>query len=120
MIFLSKKEKTNKIYLGRLFAARSGDKGGNANLGVWGQTPERYAFLKSFLTAPKLKELLPDVAPFEIKRYDFPNLLGLNFYLIGFLGDGVAATTKIDGQAKTLGEYLRAKMIEVPESLILK
>jgi len=75
-------------------------------------------FLKEFLTVKKLKELLPDTAPFKIVRYDFPNLLGLNFYLIGFLGDGVAAKTKMDGQAKTLGEYLRAKVIDVPTDLI--
>jgi len=107
-----------KTYLGRLYAARSGDKGGNANLGVWGKTPASYVFLKGFLTVKKLKELLPDTAPYKIVRYDYPNLLGLNFYLIGFLGEGVAATTKMDGQAKTLGEYLRAKIIEVPESLV--
>ena len=111
-------KKTKKIFLGRLFAARSGDKGGNANLGIWGKTPASYVFLKEFLTVKKLKELLPDTAAFKIVRYDFPNLLGLNFYLVGFLGDGVAATTKMDGQAKTLGEYLRAKIIEVPAELI--
>ena len=106
------------VHLGDLFAARSGDKGGNANLGVWGKTPEAYAFLKQFLTVDKLKELLKDTAPFEIKVFDFPNLLGLNFYIIGFLGDGVAASAKMDAQAKTLGEYLRAKVIEVPASLV--
>ncbi|MEM7369394.1 MAG: acyclic terpene utilization AtuA family protein [Bacteroidota bacterium] len=105
-------------YLGRLFAARSGDKGGNANLGVWAKTPEAYTFLHAFLTVDKLKELLPDIASFEIQRYDFHTLLGLNFYLMGFLQEGVAASTKMDAQAKTLGEYLRAKWIEVPESLL--
>ncbi len=106
-------------YLGRLFAARSGDKGGNANLGVWGKTPQSYAFLKEYLTVENLKKLLPDAAPFEIIRYEFPNLFGLNFYLIGFLGEGVAATTKLDGQAKALGEYLRAKKIKLPKKLLI-
>ena len=105
-------------FLGKLFATRSGDKGSNANLGVWGKTPERYAFLKEFLTVEKLKELMPEARPYEVIRYDFPNLLGLNFYLIGFLQEGVAASTKVDGQAKSLGEYLRAKIIEVPERLL--
>lgn len=113
-------EKMITIHLGRLFASRSGDKGGNANLGVWAKTPKAYSFLKAYLTVEKLKALLPDTAPFEIKRYNFPNLLGLNFYLIGFLGDGVAANTRVDKQAKSLGEYLRAKVIEVPESLKLQ
>ncbi|MGB0839166.1 MAG: AtuA-related protein, partial [Chitinophagales bacterium] len=107
-------------YLGRLFATRSGDKGGNANLGIFGKTPESYAFLKQFLTVERLKTLLPDTVPFEIIRYDFPNLLGLNFYLIGFLGEGVAASIKVDVQAKTLGEYLRAKKVLLPKWLMTK
>lgn len=116
--FSFENEETIKTYLGRLFATRSGDKGGNANLGIWSKTPEGYTFLKQFLTVEKLKELLPDTAAFEIKRFDYPNLLGMNFYLIGFLGDGIAASTKVDGQAKSLGEYLRAKVIEVPRRLL--
>ncbi len=110
-------DKTKEIYLGELFATRSGDKGGNANLGVWGKTLETYSFLKNFLTIEKLKELLPDMEPFEIERYDLPNLLALNFYIKGVLGEGVAASVRNDPQAKTLGEYLRAKKIEVPESI---
>ncbi len=112
-------EPQKEIFLGNLYAARSGDKGGNANLGVWARNQKSYAFLRAFLTVEKLKELLPDTSQFEIKRYDFPNLFGVNFYLIGFLGEGVAANSKYDGQAKTLGEYLRAKKIMVPESLII-
>ena len=105
------------IPLGRVFATRSGDKGGNANLGVWGTSQESYSFLQAFLTVEKLKELLPDTEKYEIERYEFPNLLAVNFYLRGFLGDGVAASVKMDPQAKTLGEYLRAKIITVPETL---
>ncbi len=106
-----------QIPLGRIYATRSGDKGGNANLGIWGKTEESYVYLKSFLTTKKLKELLPDMSSFEIDRYEFPNLKALNFYIRGVLGDGVAASLRSDPQAKTLGEYLRVKMIEVPESL---
>ncbi len=103
---------------GQLFATRSGDKGGNANLGVWGKTPEAYAYLNSFLTIAKLKELLPDMRPFDIERYELPNLLAINFYIKGVLGDGVAASLRSDPQAKTLGEYLRAKLVEIPEVLL--
>ena len=113
-----KNKATKKIFLGRLFAARSGDKGGNANLGVWGKTPESYAFLKEFLTVDRLKELMPEARTYEIIRYDYPNLLGVNFYLLGFLEEGVAASTKTDGQAKSLGEYLRAKVIDAPRVLL--
>jgi hypothetical protein len=108
-----------KIPFGRIFATRSGDKGGNANLGVWGKTPEAYAFLREFLTPEKLKDLLKDMSGYEIERYEFPNLYAVNFYIRGVLGEGVAASLKSDPQAKTLGEYLRARVIEAPESIIM-
>jgi len=105
--------------LGRTFATRAGDKGGNANLGIWAQTPEAFAFLDQFLTTAKLKELLPDCAPYDIDRYRLPNLLAINFYIRGLLGEGVAASVRSDPQAKTLGEYLRAKIIEMPASILV-
>ncbi|HDP81388.1 MAG TPA: DUF1446 domain-containing protein [Spirochaetes bacterium] len=107
-----------KVPFGRIYATRSGDKGGNANLGVWAKTPEAYVYLKKYLTVEKLKELLKDLAPYEIERYELPNLLALNFYVKGILGEGVAASLRSDPQAKTLGEYLRAKIIDAPESII--
>jgi hypothetical protein len=113
------KGKTVRTPLGRAFATRSGDKGGNANLGIWGRTPEAYAFLRGFLTTERLKALLPDCAPFAIERYELPNLLAVNFYIRGLLGDGVAASVRSDPQAKTLGEYLRAKMVEMPASILV-
>ncbi len=109
---------TETVPLGRIFAARSGDKGGNANLGIWGKSPASYAFLSSFLTTEKLKEVLPDMAGFEIERYEFPNLLALNFYIKGLLGDGVSASVRMDPQAKALGEYLRTKHVAIPTSLL--
>jgi len=108
---------TRKIYFGRLFATRSGDKGGNANLGVWAKNMDSYSFLNRFLTTEKLKDLLPDMKEFDIERYELPNLLAINFYIKGVLGEGVAASVRSDPQAKTLGEYLRAKIIDVPEQL---
>ncbi len=114
------KGKRVRMPLGRVFATRSGDKGGNANLGVWAKTPEAYAFLREFLTVEKLKELLVDMQPFEMERYEFPNLLAVNFYIKGVLGEGAAASLRSDPQAKTLGEYLRAKIIKMPEAIVKK
>jgi hypothetical protein len=110
--------KMARLPFGRVFATRSGDKGGNANLGVWGKSPEAYAFLKEFLTVEKLKELLKDMRGYTIERYEVPNLFAVNFYIRGVLGEGVAASLRSDPQAKTLGEYLRAKTVEVPEAII--
>ena len=104
--------------LGELFGARSGDKGGCANIGVWAKTENAFSFLNECLTVVKLKELMPDLAAFEIDRYELPNILSLNFYIHGILQDGVSSNTRKDGQAKSLGEYLRAKYVEIPKSLL--
>ena len=108
-----------EIFFGDIFGTRSGDKGGCANLGVWSKNPEAYGFLFDYLTVDKLKELLPDLKSFEIDRFELPNILSLNFYIHGILQDGVSSSTRMDGQAKSLGEYLRAKKINVPK-IILK
>ena len=108
---------TKKIYFGHLFGTRSGDKGGNANVGVWATSPEAYSFLNEYLTVEEFKRLAPDFGVYEVERYDMPNLLAMNFYIKGVLGTGAASNHRIDKQAKSLGEYLRAKYIEVPESL---
>ena len=109
---------TKKINFGRLFGTRSGDKGGCANLGVWAKTPESYAFLYDFLTVERLKELLPDVSQYEVERHELPNILSLNFYIHDILQDGVSSSTRLDGQAKSLGEYIRAKEIDAPDYLL--
>jgi len=111
-------KETKKIKFGRLFGTRSGDKGGCANLGVWAKTPESYAFLYDFLTVDKLKELLPDVAKYDVERFELPNILSLNFYIHDILQDGVSSSTRLDGQAKSLGEYIRAKEIDAPDYLV--
>ncbi|HEY1586030.1 MAG TPA: acyclic terpene utilization AtuA family protein, partial [Polyangia bacterium] len=108
--------------LGRIFGARSGDKGGNANLGIWARNDGRadgaYAWLARELTVDKLRALFPDLAPFAIDRAMLPNLHAVSFTIRGILGDGVAASTRSDPQAKTLGEYVRARVVELPADLL--
>jgi hypothetical protein len=111
-------DKTEEIYFGRLIGARSGDKGGCANLGVWVKSEKAYSFLYHFLTVQKLKELLSDLTDYKIERFDFPNLKAVNFYIHGILGDGASSNTKVDALAKSLGEYLRAKKVNVPKELL--
>ncbi|MEV0383701.1 acyclic terpene utilization AtuA family protein [Nonomuraea sp. NPDC050643] len=106
-----------RVPLGRIAGARSGDKGGNANLGVWTDTPGRYDWLASYLTVDTLKELLPALAAHRIDRHDLPNLKALNFVVHGLLGRGVAASPRMDPQAKALGEELRAQVVELPSGL---
>ena len=104
--------------LGRAFGARSGDKGGNANLGVWATNGSGYAWLADEMTVARMKELLPEMRELVVERFEFPNLLALNFVVHGLLGEGVSSSTRADPQAKTLGEYWRAKVAELPANLL--
>jgi len=109
---------TQRRPLGTIYGARSGDKGGNANLGVFARSDEAWAWLDQFLTTEKLKELLPEAAELQVDRYRLPALRSLNFVLHGLLQEGVAASTRQDGQAKSLGEWLRARIVDLPEALL--
>ncbi|MBA3288753.1 MAG: DUF1446 domain-containing protein [Acidimicrobiia bacterium] len=97
--------------LGAHFGARSGDKGGNANLGVWAREPAGYAWLVEHLTSERLRVLLPEAADLDVRRYELANLLAVNLVLVGYLGEGVASSTAFDPQAKGLGEYLRSRLV---------
>jgi len=130
--------------LGSIMGARSGDKGGNANVGVWVPDPveqsavelaqgrpsalesspaaialadARYAWLRSTLTVDRLRELLPETATLPIDRHELPNLRAINFVIHGHLGRGVAESTRPDPQAKGLGELLRARLVDIPVDL---
>ena len=107
-----------EVPLGRVVGARSGDKGGDANLGVFARSPAAFAWLDEFLTADRLRELLPEATSLEIDRYRLPNIMSLNFVIRGLLGEGVASSTRFDGQAKSLGEWLRARVAPIPEELL--
>jgi hypothetical protein len=111
-------EGTQRVPIGRVVGARSGDKGGNANLGVFARSDEAWAWLDGFLTTERLRALLPETATLEIERYRLPALRSLNFVVRGLLQEGVAASTRQDGQAKSLGEWLRARVVDVPEVLL--
>jgi hypothetical protein len=109
---------TTRAPLGRIYGARSGDKGGNANLGIFARSDAAWAWLETFLTTEKVRELLPEVAGLEIDRHALPGIRSLNFVLHGLLEEGVAASTRQDGQAKSLGEWLRARVVDLPEALL--
>ena len=104
--------------LGVVAGARSGDKGGNANVGFWTRTDAAYGWLRDFLTVERLHALLPEADGLEIRRFELPNLRALNFVVVGLLGDGVASSTRPDPQAKALGEFLRSRVVPVPVELV--
>ncbi len=109
---------TRDVPLGTICGARSGDKGGNANVGLWTRSPAAYRWLVEFLTVERFRALLPEARELGVDRFELPNLLAMNFVVKGLLGDGVAASLRSDPQAKSLGEFVRAKVVPVPVALI--
>jgi Acyclic terpene utilisation family protein AtuA len=109
---------TRRVPLGRIAAARSGDKGGSANVGVWVRTDEQWRWLANTLTVELLKELLPETAELPVTRHLLPNLRAVNFVIDDILGQGVAYQARFDPQAKGLGEWLRSRHVEIPERLL--
>jgi hypothetical protein len=109
---------TVRMPLGTVIGARSGDKGGNANVGLWARSDEAWEWLDAELTLERFLELLPEADALEVQRYAFPNLRALNFVVVGLLGEGVASSTRPDPQAKGLGEYLRSRAVDLPVHLV--
>ncbi|WP_456696559.1 acyclic terpene utilization AtuA family protein [Aeromicrobium sp. P5_D10] len=109
--------------LGRLVLARSGDKGGDANVGVWipadhPQRDDAYAWLAGFLDEATVRELLPEAASLDIEIHALPNLAAVNIVIHRLLGDGVASSTRLDPQAKAVGEWLRARDCAIPAQFL--
>jgi Acyclic terpene utilisation family protein AtuA len=109
---------TRRAPLGLIAGARSGDKGGSANVGAWVRTDEQWRWLANTLTVERLKELLPEAAEFDVTRHVLPNLRAVNFVIEGILGQGVAYQARFDPQAKGLGEWLRSRHVDIPERLL--
>jgi hypothetical protein len=109
---------TARVPLGTICGARSGDKGGNANVGLWTRTDDAFEWLRAYLTVDRLRELVPEAAELTVERYELPNLRALNFVVKGLLGEGVASSVRYDPQAKGLGEFVRARLVDVPIGLL--
>ncbi|MFD9503086.1 acyclic terpene utilization AtuA family protein [Streptomyces sp. NPDC060035] len=109
---------TRSAPLGRIAGARSGDKGGDANVGVWVRSDDAWRWLAHELTVARFQELLPETAGLTVVRHVLPNLRALNFVVHGLLGEGVAAQARFDPQAKAVGEWLRSRCLSVPVALL--
>jgi hypothetical protein len=113
-----------RVPLGTFVHARSGDKGGDANLGLWvahDGSPaydERVAWLLALVTPEVVRTLLPEARDLDVEVFALPDLGGVNVVLHGLLGRGVAASTRFDPQAKGLGEWARSRHVDIPEALL--
>ncbi|WP_031124778.1 acyclic terpene utilization AtuA family protein [Streptomyces sp. NRRL S-623] len=109
---------TRRAPLGLVAGARSGDKGGDANVGVWVRDDDAWRWLAHELTVARFRELLPETAELTVVRHVLPNLRALNFTVHGLLGEGVAAQARFDPQAKAVGEWLRSRWLPIPVALL--
>ena len=109
---------TRRVPLGTIAGARSGDKGGGANIGVWVRTDDQWRWLANRLTVELVRELLPEAKDLPITRHLLPGIRAVNFVIDGILGKGVAYQARFDPQAKGLGEWLRSRYVDIPEEIL--
>jgi hypothetical protein len=113
---------TRRVALGTFVHARSGDKGGDANVGLWVRAGERQLeqaqWLTHFVSVDRVRALVPEARDLPVEVFALPNLCGVNVVIHGLLGEGVAASTRFDPQAKGLGEWLRSRLVSIPEDLL--
>jgi len=109
---------TRRVPLGTIIGARSGDKGGSANVGLWARSQDAYDWLAATMTVERFQQLLPETAALGVTRTALPNLFALNFVIDSILGEGVASNVRHDPQAKAIGEWLRSRLVDIPEALL--
>jgi hypothetical protein len=106
------------VELGTIAHARSGDKGGNSNIGVWVSNPAAWDWLRSTLTSEEFRQLVPETKELDIVRHEFPHLNAVHFILRGLLDTGGSSNMRVDQVGKAVGEYVLAKHVSVPERLL--
>lgn len=99
-------------------ASRSGDKGGNSNVGVWVPDDAAWPWLRDMLSTEELKRLLPETKDLEVVRHEFPHLRAVHFILTGLLGTGGSSNLRVDPIGKAICEYLRARHVDIPVGLL--
>ncbi|HEX4361162.1 MAG TPA: acyclic terpene utilization AtuA family protein [Pseudonocardia sp.] len=109
---------TRTAPLGTVAYARSGDKGGNSNVGIWAPDQRASEWLRTTLSTEQLRRMMPELAGLEVLRHELPKLRAVHFVLRGLLGTGGSSNTRIDQIGKAVGEYLRAKHVPVPVQLL--
>ncbi|MEE3850257.1 acyclic terpene utilization AtuA family protein [Gordonia sp. LSe1-13] len=111
-------ERVTRAPLGVVAHARSGDKGGNSNVGVWTRDPRVWLWLRRYLTSDELRRLIPETKDLDIQRHEFPELQAVHFVLRGLLGTGGSSNTRVDQVGKAVGEYLRSRQVLIPDDLL--
>jgi hypothetical protein len=108
---------TVRVPLGRVAHARCGDKGGNSNIGIWVQ-PAAWEWLRAELTEARFRQLFPESVGLPVTRHEFPHLRAVHFVVHGNLGAGGSSNGRLDALGKSVGEYLRARHVDLPVALL--
>lgn len=109
---------TRRLPLGTVAGARAGDKGGHVNVGVWVRDERAWPWLSSLLTEETVRRLLPETTDLDLEITRLPNLRAVNIVVRDLLGLGVAYNARFDPQGKGVGEWLRSRHVDIPESLL--
>jgi hypothetical protein len=104
-----------KLRVADIALTRSGDKGADANVGVWTRSESAYRILELQLTADVVKGHFGEVCKGSVTRFALPNLLALNFILHDALGGGGSATLRTDAQGKVYGLGMSLVPLVVPD-----
>ena len=117
---LTKFGPTQRLPLGTIVHARSGDKGSDCNCGFWVQFADEYTWLRNLLTIEKLKQLLGkeyDTSrrpAIELDRFELYNMKGVHFLFRNLLDRGVTSTSSVDFLGKNCAEFLRSRYVDIP------
>ena len=108
---------TKTVPLIALAYGRSGDKGDNANIGIFARKPEYQPILDSEVTEEAVAQYFAHRIKGRVTRWRLPGINGFNFLLRQALGGGGMASLKADPLAKAFAQMLLDMPVKVPASV---
>lgn len=111
---------THMARLGDITLARSGDKGGNCNFGIYARNSKVWQWLGTFLSRAKMQELIQGdwQDGYFLERVEFPRIMAVHFVVYGILGRGVSGSSRLDSLGKGFADYVRDKMVPIPTKFL--
>jgi hypothetical protein len=108
---------TATVPLIALAYGRSGDKGDNANIGIFPRRPEYQPILDAEVTEEAVAAYFAHRIEGRVTRWRLPGIHGFNFLLRQALGGGGMASIKADPLAKAFAQMLLDMPVRVPAAL---
>ena len=122
LVDLSKFGPTVHVPADIVVLGRSGDKGGNVNLGLFVHEADEYEWLRTYFTRGRLQTLIGNDwrKEYFIERIELPQIYAVHFVVYGILGRGVSSSVILDSLGKGFADYIRSKYIDIPEKFVLR